>query len=56
MGPGWKQEPSDADIKFVRKFPKTAGPDHFVISEKTVYHIDDTGNVTEADLTSALLK
>ena len=56
VGPGWKQEPSNADVNFVKKYPKTAGPDHFVVSKDKIYHIDKNGSVSEAGSTASILK
>lgn len=56
VGPGWKQEPSDQDIKVVKKYPNTFGKDHYVISKDKVYHIDNTGKVTDKGKRSEILK
>ena len=56
VGPGWKQGPSDADVNFVKNYPKTAGDDHFVVSKETIYHIDNKGGVSEAGKTAEVLK
>jgi proteasome lid subunit RPN8/RPN11 len=56
VGKGWKQEPSDADVNFVKNYPKTAGNDHFVVSKEKIYHIDNKGGVSEAGKTTEVLK
>jgi hypothetical protein len=56
VGPEWKQEPSRSDIRFVRQYPQSAGPDHFVISLEIIYHVDGDGNVVEVGKTSEVLQ
>jgi hypothetical protein len=56
VGPGWKQGPSSQDIKLMKKYPKTMGQDHFVVSDKKIYHIDNSGKVTTMGDRATLLK
>jgi hypothetical protein len=55
-GPDWQQEPSLQDIRLSQEYPETMGAHQFVISQKTIYHIDDDGAVGVAGRTVDLLK
>lgn len=57
-GPGFLQEPSDTDKRFVRDDPDLKGSSYIgelVISEETIYLVDPTGGVHEVVATARLL-
>lgn len=56
VGSNWKQEPSDTDIQAVKKYPNTFGKDHYVISQDKIYHIENSGKMTEIGKTYEKLK
>ena len=56
VGPGWREAPSQADVNFVKNFPQTAGEHHFIITGRTIYHIDGDGNISESGRTSEILR
>ncbi|HVT27550.1 MAG TPA: hypothetical protein VHE81_05980, partial [Lacipirellulaceae bacterium] len=47
LGPEWRQEPSLQDIHLSQDYPETMVPHQFVIAQKTIYHIDNDGIITE---------
>ena len=55
-GQEWRQEPSPQDIRLSKEYPETMGPQQFVISRETTYHIDNDGLVSVWGRTAELLK
>jgi proteasome lid subunit RPN8/RPN11 len=54
-GPEWQQDPSPQDIRLSQDYPETMGPHQFVISRDSIYHIVNSGVVSEMGATQQLL-